>query len=188
MAHTVIPPPRGTTTTLELTHKGNTNDKTIPERDREVRDFNVIVFASVITRHQHLVIDTHKTDLGVTRQGCHHIHEMIVTANRTCVLLASEDMITPKDPCLSCKGKACDCERGQASWGWALRNSCRKKPAKRPVGNELQTFANTNLYCSLVDIRRVVPWSGLGVEAIIRFLGSGVDSRGKKMRKGTEGR
>jgi len=41
MAHTVIPPPRGTTATLELTHKGNINDKTIPERDREVRDFNV---------------------------------------------------------------------------------------------------------------------------------------------------
>ena len=29
-------------------------------------------------------------------QGCHHIHEMIVTANRTCVLLASEDMITQR--------------------------------------------------------------------------------------------
>jgi len=38
MAHTVIPPPRDTTATLELTHKGNINDKTIPERDREVRD------------------------------------------------------------------------------------------------------------------------------------------------------
>jgi len=42
------------------------------------------------------VIDTHMTDLGVTRQGCHYIHEMIVTANRTCVLLASEDMITQR--------------------------------------------------------------------------------------------
>jgi len=42
------------------------------------------------------VIDTHRTDLGVTRQGCHYIHEMIVTANRTCVLLASEDMITQR--------------------------------------------------------------------------------------------
>ena len=41
MAHTVIPPPRGTAATLDLTHKGNINDKTIPERDREVRDFNV---------------------------------------------------------------------------------------------------------------------------------------------------
>jgi len=37
MAHTVIPTPRGTTATLELTHKVNINDKTIPERDREVR-------------------------------------------------------------------------------------------------------------------------------------------------------
>ena len=42
MAHTVIPPPRGTTATLELTHKGNINDKTIPERDREVRDDGIL--------------------------------------------------------------------------------------------------------------------------------------------------
>jgi len=48
MAHTVIPPPRGTTVTLELTHKGNINDKTIPERDREVRDFNVTLLASLM--------------------------------------------------------------------------------------------------------------------------------------------
>ena len=27
MAHTVIPPPRGTTATLELTHKGNINER-----------------------------------------------------------------------------------------------------------------------------------------------------------------
>jgi len=53
MAHTVIPPPRGTTVTLELSHKGNINDKTIPERDRKVRDFNVTLLASVIT-----VVDT----------------------------------------------------------------------------------------------------------------------------------
>ena len=53
MAHTVIPPPRGTTATLELTHKGNINDKTIPERDREVRDFNVTLLTSAIT-----VVDT----------------------------------------------------------------------------------------------------------------------------------
>ena len=96
MAHTVIPPPRGTTATLELTHKGKINDKTILESDREVRDFNVTLLASAITRRRHLVIDTHRTDLGVTRQGCHHIHEMIVTTNRTCVLLASEDMITQR--------------------------------------------------------------------------------------------
>jgi len=96
MAHTVIPPPRCTTANLELTHKGNINDKTIPERDWEVRDFNVTLLASVIARRRHLVIDTHRTDLGVTRQACHYIHEMIVTANRTCVLLASEDMITQR--------------------------------------------------------------------------------------------
>jgi len=41
MAHTVIPPPKGMTATLELTQEGNINDKTIPERDGEVRDFNV---------------------------------------------------------------------------------------------------------------------------------------------------
>ena len=58
MAHTVIPPPRGPTATLELAHKGNINDKTIPERDREVRDFNVTLLASAITRRRHLVIDT----------------------------------------------------------------------------------------------------------------------------------
>ena len=40
-------PPWGTTATLELTHKGNINDKTIPERDREVRDFNVTLLGSV---------------------------------------------------------------------------------------------------------------------------------------------
>jgi len=70
MAHTVIPPPRGPTATLELAHKGNINDKTILERDREVRDFNVTLLASAITRRRHLVIDTHRTDLGVTLQGC----------------------------------------------------------------------------------------------------------------------
>jgi len=53
MVHTVIPPPRCTDTTLELTHKGNINDKTISERDREVRDFNVTLLASAIA-----VVDT----------------------------------------------------------------------------------------------------------------------------------
>jgi len=86
MAHTFIPPLRCTAVTLELTHKGNINDETILERDREVRYFNVTLLASAIARCRHLVIDTLRTDLGVTRQGCHYIHEMIVTANRTCVL------------------------------------------------------------------------------------------------------
>jgi len=79
MAHTVIPTPRCTAATLELKHKGNINDKTIPERDREVRDFNVTLLASAIARRRHLVIDTHRTDLGVTQQACHYIHEMIVS-------------------------------------------------------------------------------------------------------------
>jgi len=96
MAHTVIRPPRCTAATLELTHKGNINNKTMPERDREVGDYNVTLLARAIARRRHLVIDTRKTDLAVTRQGCHYIHEMIVTANRTCVLLASEDMITQR--------------------------------------------------------------------------------------------
>ena len=60
----------------------------------KLEKFNVTLLASAITRRRHLEIDTQRTDLGVKRQGCHHIHEMIVTANRTCVLLASEDMIT----------------------------------------------------------------------------------------------
>ena len=64
------------------------------ERDREVRDFNVTLLVCAVTRGLHLVIDFYSTDLGSTRQVCHHIHEMIVTTNRTCVLLASEDMIT----------------------------------------------------------------------------------------------
>ena len=90
MAHTAIPPPRCTAATLELTHKGNIIDKTITmtERDKEVRDFNVTLLASAITHSRHLVIDTHRTNLGVTRQACHYINEMIVTVNRTCVLLA----------------------------------------------------------------------------------------------------
>jgi len=96
MAHTVIPPQRCTTATLELTHKGNINDKPIPERDGKVGDFNVTLLASAIARRRHLVIDTHRTDLGVTQQGCHYIHEMIVSANRTCVLLAREDTITER--------------------------------------------------------------------------------------------
>ena len=58
MTHTVIPPPRCTAATLDLTHKGHINDKTIPERDGEVRDFNVTLLASAIARRRHLVIDT----------------------------------------------------------------------------------------------------------------------------------
>jgi len=56
MAHTVIPPPRGTTATLELAHKGNISDKTIPERDREVRDFNVTLVASAIMQVYEMIL------------------------------------------------------------------------------------------------------------------------------------
>ena len=45
-AHCVFQSPRGTTATLELKHKGNINDKTIPERDGEVKDFNATLLAS----------------------------------------------------------------------------------------------------------------------------------------------
>jgi len=71
MSHTVIPPPRCTAATLELTHKGNINDKTITKRDREIRDFHVTLLATAIACSRHLVIDTHRTDLAVTRQACH---------------------------------------------------------------------------------------------------------------------
>jgi len=56
--------PQGHDCTLELLNEGNINDKTIPERDRRVRVFNVTMLKSASRRH--LVIDTHRTDLGVT--------------------------------------------------------------------------------------------------------------------------
>jgi len=130
MAHTVIPPPRCTAVTLELTRKGNINDKTISERDREVRDFNVTLLASAIVRRRHLVIDTHRTDLGVTRQGCHYSHEMIVTANRTCELLASEDMIIQRiDTHLA------GAKRATVSVGKHLGDGCSETPAEKSLPN-----------------------------------------------------
>jgi len=130
MAHTVIPPPRCTAATLELTHKGNINDQTISERDREFRDFNVTLLASAIARRRHLVIDTHRTDLGVTRQGCHYIDEMIVTANRTCVLLASEDMITQRiDTHLA------GAKRATVSVGKHLGDGRSETPAEKSLPN-----------------------------------------------------
>jgi len=130
MTHTVIPPPRCTADTLELTNKGNINDKTIPERDREVRDFNVTLLASAISRRRNLVIDTHRTDLGFTRQGCHYIHEMIVTVNRTCVLLASKDMITQRiDTHLA------GAERATVSVGKHLGDGHCETPAEKSLPN-----------------------------------------------------
>ena len=66
------------------------------------------------------------------------MYKIIMTASRTCVLLASEDMITQRIDAHLARAK-----RATVSVGEHLgdgRNSCRKKPAKRPVGNELQTF------------------------------------------------
>jgi len=117
-------------TTLELTHKGNINDKTISERDREVRDFNVTLLASAIARCRHLVIDTHRTDLGVMRQGCHYIHEMIVTANRTCVLLASENMITHRIDTHLASAK-----RATVSVGKHLGDGRSETPAEKSLPN-----------------------------------------------------
>jgi len=83
MAHTVIPPPRGTTATLELTHKGNINDKTIPERDREVKDFNVTLLASAIARRRHLVIDTEeKGSAGLAGKRCAHCNDNFSTVSQ----------------------------------------------------------------------------------------------------------
>jgi len=130
MAHTVIPPPRCTAATLELTHKGNINDKTITERDREVEDFNFTLLASAITRSRHLVIDTHRTDLRVTQQACHDIYEMIVTANRTCVLLASEDMITRRIN-THLAGAKC----ATLSVGKHLGDGCFETPAEKILPN-----------------------------------------------------
>jgi len=130
MAHTIILPPRCTAVTLELTHKGNINDKTITERDREVRDFNITLLASAITRSRHLVIDTHRINLGVTRPACHDIHDMIVTANRTCVLLASEDMITQRiDTNLA------GAKRATLSVGKRLGDGRSETPAEKSLPN-----------------------------------------------------
>jgi len=92
VAHTVIPSPKSTAATRELT----LNYKTIAEREREILDFNVTLLTGAITRCRHLVVDTHRTYFRRTRQHCQNIHKMIVTANRTCVLLATEDMITQR--------------------------------------------------------------------------------------------
>jgi len=48
------------------------------------------MLAGAITRCRHLVMDTHRTYVGSSK----NVHEMIVTTNRTSVLLASKDMIT----------------------------------------------------------------------------------------------
>ena len=98
VAHTVIPSPKSTAATRELKHKGDINYKTIAAREREILDFNITLLTGAITRCRHLAVDTHRTYVGRTRQYCQNIpgHQMIVTANRTCVLLATEGMITQR--------------------------------------------------------------------------------------------
>jgi len=96
VAHIIIASPKSTAATRELTQKGDVNYKTIAEREREILDFNVTLLTGAITRCRHLVVDTHRTYVGRTRQHYKNIHQMIVTANRTCVLLATEDMITQR--------------------------------------------------------------------------------------------
>ena len=54
MAHTVIPTPKSTAATCELTHTGDVNYKTIAERDREVLNFNVTLQSwMTIKKRQH---------------------------------------------------------------------------------------------------------------------------------------
>ena len=64
MAHTVIPPPRGTTAILELTHKGNINEKTIPERDREIE-----ILTSPCLRVSSPVVDIMKYEIELQGYG-----------------------------------------------------------------------------------------------------------------------
>jgi len=76
------------------------------------------------------MIDTHRTDIGVTRQGCHYIHEMIVTENRTCVLLASEDMITQRINVHLARAK-----RATVSVGKYLGDGRSETPAEKSLPN-----------------------------------------------------
>ena len=76
------------------------------------------------------MIDTHRTDLGVTRQGYHHIHEMVVTANRTCVLIASEDMITQR-----IDAHLAGAKRATVSVGTHLGDGRSKTPAEKSLLN-----------------------------------------------------
>ena len=72
----------------------------------------------------------HKTILGVTRQGCHYIHEMVVTATRTCVLLASEDMITQRINAYHARAK-----RATVSVGKRLGDGRSETPAEKSLPN-----------------------------------------------------
>ena len=70
----------------------------------------------------------------------HHIHEMIVTANRTCVLFAGEDMITQM-----IDAHLAGAKRATVSVGKHLGDVRSQTPAEKSLPNvrwdELQTFA-----------------------------------------------
>ena len=75
---------------------------------------------------------THETD---------YIHEMIVTANRTCVLLASENMITQRIDAHLAGAKHATVSVGKHLWDGRSETPAEKKPAKHPVGNESPTYS-----------------------------------------------
>jgi len=162
MAHTIIPPSRCTAATLELAHKGNINDKTIPQRYGEVRDFNVTLLASAISRRRHVVVDTHRTDLGVTQQGCHYINEVIVTTNRTCVLFASEDMITQRIDAHLARAKRVTVgvckhlgdERSKTPAEKSLPNARRETSLRLMLGNVRQKTKSVPGEVHLLSLRR----------------------------------
>jgi len=81
MAHTVIPPPRGTTATLELAHKGNINDKTIPERDREG-----CIYRSLYGAFTDLYVDGICADDDALHVRIHEIRHVVHRLEESCVL------------------------------------------------------------------------------------------------------
>jgi hypothetical protein len=99
-------------------------------REKEILDFNITLLTGAITRCRHLVVDTHRTYVGRTRQHCQNIHQMIVTANRTCVLLATEDMITHR-----INTYLAGTLRATLGVGKHLRDGAPKAPAEKSLPN-----------------------------------------------------
>jgi len=89
-------------------------------------DFNVTLLTGAITRCRHLV----RTYVGRTRQHFQNIHQMIVTANRTCVLLAAEDMITQR-----INTHLAGTKRATLSVGKHLGDGGPKTPAQKGLPN-----------------------------------------------------
>ena len=79
---------------------------------------------------RHLVVNTHRTYVGSMRQVSQNIHEMIVTANRTCVLPASEDMITQ-----SINTNLAETQRAALSVGKHLGDRRPEAPAENSLPN-----------------------------------------------------